>query len=84
MEHSSEQVQEFYVQVPFTEAMFESRPDLLILWQELQGLSGQPHQISITGKPNQVSLRFDFPSSRQMAQVGYKSVIINAYHKKGS
>ena len=75
------ELQEFYIQVPYSAKLFESRQDLLEIWSEFQGLSGQPYQISITGKPNQVILRFDFPTSRQMAQVIYKLHQIHLIYK---
>ena len=75
------ELKEFYIQVPYSAKLFEPRPDLLEIWSEFQGLSGQPYQISITGKPNQMILRFDFPTSRQMAQVRYKSHKIHFYIK---
>ena len=59
---------EYFVEEDFQAQWFQDT-ELQELWDELQGLIGQPKSVSLRGEITRLELKINFPSNRQRAQV---------------
>ena len=62
-------IHETFYQQEYTESMLNANPIIYQRWLELQGLTGQPWQITYTENLSRIVIEIKYAASRQRAQV---------------